>query len=84
MIAPPMSHTTNSTGMHTVADLSCLKCSSSLGWVYLKATDREQEYKEGELTEWFVLRRGEEKKTPPRKISLMGVIMGHRVGRGIR
>jgi hypothetical protein len=33
--------------MHTVADLSCVKCSTSLGWVYLKAVDRDQEYKEG-------------------------------------
>jgi hypothetical protein len=35
------------TGMHTISNLTCLGCGSSLGWVYLKAEDPAQKYKEG-------------------------------------
>ncbi|KAI5450123.1 hypothetical protein NCC49_003750 [Naganishia albida] len=40
------------TGMHTVADLLCMGCQQSgrkttLGWMYLKAKERDQQYKEG-------------------------------------
>ena len=35
------------TGMHTISNLTCLGCESSLGWVYLKAQDATQKYKEG-------------------------------------
>lgn len=36
------------TGLHTVADLLCSTCDTSLGWVYIKAPNGEQQYKEGE------------------------------------
>lgn len=36
------------TGLHTVADLLCATCNTSLGWVYIKAPNGEQQYKEGE------------------------------------
>ncbi|ODN75139.1 hypothetical protein L202_06345 [Cryptococcus amylolentus CBS 6039] len=35
------------TGTHTVADLICATCQSSLGWMYIKAPNGEQRYKEG-------------------------------------
>ncbi|KAK4686287.1 hypothetical protein P7C73_g3838, partial [Tremellales sp. Uapishka_1] len=35
------------TGTHTVADLNCASCASSLGWMYIKAPNGEQRYKEG-------------------------------------
>jgi len=35
------------TGMHTVADLHCASCDSALGWMYIKAPNGEQRYKEG-------------------------------------
>lgn len=40
------------TGMHTVADLLCMGCQqlgrkTTLGWMYLKAKERDQQYKEG-------------------------------------
>lgn len=34
--------------MHTVADLLCASCNVSLGWMYIKAPNGEQRYKEGE------------------------------------
>ncbi|GFZ51472.1 hypothetical protein JCM24511_09239 [Saitozyma sp. JCM 24511] len=35
------------TGMHTVADLMCASCGSPLGWMYIRAPNGEQRYKEG-------------------------------------
>ncbi|WVN91156.1 uncharacterized protein L203_106410 [Cryptococcus depauperatus CBS 7841] len=35
------------TGTHTVADLQCANCDASLGWMYIKAPNGEQRYKEG-------------------------------------
>ncbi|KAK8843478.1 hypothetical protein IAR55_007137 [Kwoniella newhampshirensis] len=35
------------TGTHTVADLHCASCNTSLGWMYIKAPNGEQRYKEG-------------------------------------
>lgn len=39
--------TTRSTGTHTVADLLCASCKGSLGWMYIKAPNGDQRYKEG-------------------------------------
>jgi hypothetical protein len=36
------------TGLHTVADLSCVTCQRSVGWCYLRAFEASQRYKEGE------------------------------------
>jgi hypothetical protein len=38
--------------MHTVADLLCMGCQqlgrkTTLGWMYIKAKERDQQYKEG-------------------------------------
>lgn len=38
----------NRTGTHTVADLLCAGCNAPLGWMYIKAPNGEQRYKEGE------------------------------------
>ncbi|WWD20983.1 hypothetical protein CI109_105463 [Kwoniella shandongensis] len=35
------------TGLHTVADLHCASCNTSLGWMYIKAPNGDQRYKEG-------------------------------------
>ncbi|AFR95907.2 hypothetical protein C343_04010 [Cryptococcus neoformans C23] len=35
------------TGTHTVADLLCASCKESLGWMYIKAPNGDQRYKEG-------------------------------------
>ncbi|KAL1410935.1 hypothetical protein Q8F55_001878 [Vanrija albida] len=35
------------TGKHTVADLHCASCGQELGWMYIKAPNGEQRYKEG-------------------------------------
>ncbi|PWZ02279.1 yippee-like protein [Testicularia cyperi] len=35
------------TGVHTVCDLRCKGCSSTLGWTYLRAFESSQKYKEG-------------------------------------
>ena len=35
------------TGMHTISNLACRGCDAPLGWVYLKANDAAQKYKEG-------------------------------------
>ncbi|RSH78952.1 uncharacterized protein EHS24_001875 [Apiotrichum porosum] len=35
------------TGKHTVADLHCAACNAELGWMYIKAPNGEQRYKEG-------------------------------------
>jgi RNase P subunit RPR2 len=35
------------TGKHTVRDLTCSKCKHRLGWMYEKASEESQKYKEG-------------------------------------
>ncbi|XP_010543737.1 PREDICTED: protein yippee-like At3g11230 isoform X2 [Tarenaya hassleriana] len=35
------------TGLHTVADIYCIKCGSYLGWKYEVAYEKSQKYKEG-------------------------------------
>lgn len=35
------------TGVHTVADIFCVGCSTRLGWTYLRAFEVSQRYKEG-------------------------------------
>ncbi|XP_071709675.1 protein yippee-like isoform X2 [Rutidosis leptorrhynchoides] len=35
------------TGLHTVADIFCIKCGSIVGWTYETAHDKNQKYKEG-------------------------------------
>ncbi|KAI7859409.1 yippee-like 1 [Circinella umbellata] len=35
------------TGVHTVADISCMICRAKLGWKYLRAREKPQKYKEG-------------------------------------
>jgi hypothetical protein len=35
------------TGLHSVADISCKRCKTVIGWTYLKAYERSQKYKEG-------------------------------------
>lgn len=39
---------TDRTGKHTVADLQCAACGGDLGWMYIKAPNGDQRYKEGE------------------------------------
>ncbi|KAK9899190.1 yippee-domain-containing protein [Cystobasidium minutum MCA 4210] len=34
-------------GMHTISNITCKGCDTPLGWVYLKANDPAQRYKEG-------------------------------------
>ncbi|CUA76132.1 Protein yippee-like F37A8,5 [Caenorhabditis elegans] [Rhizoctonia solani] len=35
------------TGYHTVADIYCIGCGTTVGWTYLKAHELSQKYKEG-------------------------------------
>ncbi|KAJ2523481.1 hypothetical protein GGI11_001454 [Coemansia sp. RSA 2049] len=35
------------TGMHTVCNLQCRSCGALLGWKYVRAHDKSQQYKEG-------------------------------------
>jgi len=35
------------TGMHTISNITCKGCEAPLGWVYIKASDPAQKYKEG-------------------------------------
>ncbi|KAL8093618.1 hypothetical protein AgCh_035487 [Apium graveolens] len=35
------------TGLHTVADIFCVKCGSIVGWTYETAKEKSQKYKEG-------------------------------------
>eukprot|EP01134_Creolimax_fragrantissima_P001442 CFRG1442T1 len=35
------------TGLHTVVDIKCKKCETTLGWKYEKAHESSQKYKEG-------------------------------------
>jgi hypothetical protein len=37
------------TGVHTVADVSCKVCKTTLGWIYIKSPDQSQKYKEGKF-----------------------------------
>jgi hypothetical protein len=37
------------TGKYTVQDISCRHCSTNVGWVYLKAHEESEEYKEGKF-----------------------------------
>ncbi|KAF5382952.1 hypothetical protein D9757_006286 [Collybiopsis confluens] len=41
------------TGNHTVRDIYCIKCNTTLGWKYDKAYEASQKYKEGR----FILER---------------------------
>lgn len=34
-------------GLHTISNITCKGCDTPLGWVYLKANDPAQRYKEG-------------------------------------
>ncbi|KAI8613928.1 hypothetical protein BC830DRAFT_1129727 [Chytriomyces sp. MP71] len=38
---------TMTTGVHVVADLTCVACQATVGWKYLKAFESSQRYKEG-------------------------------------
>lgn len=40
-------------GLHTVSDIFCCRCGQILGWKYVAAHDKTQNYKEGK----FVLER---------------------------
>ncbi|KAI8321535.1 yippee-domain-containing protein [Martensiomyces pterosporus] len=35
------------TGMHTVCNLHCRNCGTVIGWKYIRAHDKSQQYKEG-------------------------------------
>lgn len=35
------------TGMHTVSDISCALCTTTLGWKYINAEEEDQRYKIG-------------------------------------
>lgn len=35
------------TGVYTIADVYCRNCGEALGWMYLRASDPKQKYKEG-------------------------------------
>ncbi|MBW0519776.1 hypothetical protein O181_059491 [Austropuccinia psidii MF-1] len=35
------------TGLHTVKDIYCSKCGTTLGWKYERAYEQSQQYKEG-------------------------------------
>jgi len=37
------------TGLHTVADISCISCNTVLGWKYEQAFEESQKYKEGKF-----------------------------------
>ncbi|KAK3252404.1 hypothetical protein CYMTET_38295 [Cymbomonas tetramitiformis] len=41
------------TGLHTVCDIFCTRCSRLVGWKYEQAVDKSQKYKEGK----FILER---------------------------
>ncbi|KIY69674.1 yippee-like protein [Cylindrobasidium torrendii FP15055 ss-10] len=44
---------TMTTGAHTVSDIYCVKCNTTLGWKYIHAYEQSQKYKEGK----FILER---------------------------
>ncbi|KAI9268832.1 Yippee/Mis18 [Phascolomyces articulosus] len=35
------------TGLHTIKDVHCTKCDTILGWIYVKAYNDDNKYKEG-------------------------------------
>eukprot|EP01095_Lingulamoeba_sp_RSL-Kostka_P017302 TRINITY_DN891_c0_g1_i2.p1 TRINITY_DN891_c0_g1~~TRINITY_DN891_c0_g1_i2.p1 ORF type:complete len:114 (-),score=34.31 TRINITY_DN891_c0_g1_i2:363-704(-) len=35
------------TGLHTVADIYCIECSSGVGWTYIEAFEESEKYKVG-------------------------------------
>ncbi|KAK9819061.1 hypothetical protein WJX81_003562 [Elliptochloris bilobata] len=35
------------TGLHCVADISCINCQTVMGWMYVQAFEEGQKYKEG-------------------------------------
>mmetsp|Transcript_25689 Transcript_25689/g.71771 ORF Transcript_25689/g.71771 Transcript_25689/m.71771 type:complete len:205 (+) Transcript_25689:596-1210(+) len=35
------------TGLHTVCDIQCKRCNTTIGWTYIKAYEEHQKYKEG-------------------------------------
>ncbi|KAI4340938.1 hypothetical protein MLD38_025726 [Melastoma candidum] len=37
------------TGLHTIADISCVDCNEVLGWKYERAYEASQKYKEGKF-----------------------------------
>lgn len=37
------------TGRHRVCDISCIHCRTVIGWTYVKAYNRDQQYKEGKF-----------------------------------
>ncbi|KAL6054416.1 Protein yippee-like 1 [Balamuthia mandrillaris] len=37
------------TGLHTVADIYCIECNSTLGWKYEEAFEEKEKYKEGKF-----------------------------------
>ncbi|OAV90222.1 hypothetical protein PTTG_00711 [Puccinia triticina 1-1 BBBD Race 1] len=37
------------TGLHTVRDIFCSKCGTTMGWKYERAYDQNQKYKEGKV-----------------------------------
>ena len=37
------------TGLHTVADISCTRCNGVVGWKYEEAHEKTQRYKEGKV-----------------------------------
>ncbi|KAI8369281.1 Yippee/Mis18 [Radiomyces spectabilis] len=37
------------TGIHTIRNISCAKCDTVVGWVYIKAFNEENRYKEGKF-----------------------------------
>jgi hypothetical protein len=45
-------------GLHTISNITCKGCDAPLGWVYLKANDPAQRYKEGESSELHGIERG--------------------------
>ncbi|EIE82563.1 hypothetical protein RO3G_07268 [Rhizopus delemar RA 99-880] len=37
------------TGLHRVKDIACIRCSTLLGWAYVKAYSSDNKYKEGKF-----------------------------------
>ncbi|KAF9168314.1 Protein yippee-like 4 [Actinomortierella ambigua] len=37
------------TGLHSVADIACTICKSTVGWIYIYAFEESQKYKEGKF-----------------------------------
>lgn len=45
----PESTRTMTTGVHIIRDSHCLGCGSALGWIYVRAFEIDQKYKEGKV-----------------------------------